>query len=149
MTPYQYTACGLDNVYLEQMNVVQDDAGEKTMFIPAIGELHRVIAEGIITAPSKITGKEIRFLRTEMGQNQDELARALKVERLTLSRWERDEHPINGAAEMILRMLAAKKLIIARMTDVEEVTDLTVSVGAKQPIRIDGSNPEEYQLLAA
>ena len=73
MTPYQYTACGLDNVYLEKMNVVQDDAGEK--FIPAIGELHRVIAEGIITAPS-MTGKEIRFLRTEMGQNQDELASA-------------------------------------------------------------------------
>ena len=148
MEEYHYTECGLDNVYLEKMNSVADHGGEETVSIPAIGVLHRVIAEGIISAPYKMSGREIRFLRTEMGLSQDEMAKLLRVERLTVSRWERDDNPINGAAEMILRLLVAKRLIIDKMTDIEEVTDMIVSNETGKPIRIDGSNPREYRLLA-
>ena len=149
MTGYQYTECGLDNVCLEKMDIEQHQDGEETVSIPRLGELHRVIAEGIISAPYIITGKEVRFLRTEMGLNQGGLADALKVERLTVSRWERGENPINDAAEMALRMLVAKRLFIARMTDIEAVTDMEVSIAGEQPIRIDGSDPREDHLLAA
>ena len=149
MGAYHYTECGLDNVFIEDMNMVQDHAGEATATVPAIGLLHQVIAEGIVTLPSKMSGKELRFLRTEMGLTQEKLADILKVTLLTVSRWEREETPIKDTAEMLIRLMAVERLELDVDMDIDEVSAKVTLGPRKDPIRIDGSDPKHYQLMAA
>jgi transcriptional regulator with XRE-family HTH domain len=51
-----------------------------------------------------MTGKELRFLRTEMGMTQAELAKIVHREPLTISRWERSEDEIDSNAEVLVRV---------------------------------------------
>lgn len=149
MSVYHYTECGLDNVIVEGLEVVSDHAGNDTVTIPAIGLLHQVIAEGIVTLPTKMSGRELRFIRTEMGMTQAQLAEVLKVTLLTVSRWEREENPIHDAAEMLVRLMAVERLELDVRMNVDSVSSKVTQGSRKEPIRIDGSDPKHYQLLAA
>ena len=149
MLAYHYTECGLNNVFIEGADRFRGHAGEEAVTIPAIGHLHRVIAEGIVTHPAKMTGQELRFLRSEMGLTQAQLAAILKVTLLTVSRWERNETPVNDAAEMLVRLHSAAKLELDVDLDVESVSGKVTAAARTQEIRIDGSNPGHYQLLDA
>ncbi len=149
MSEYHYTECGLDNVFIEGAVEFGDDAGEESVTIPAIGQLHMVIAEGIVTHPAKMTGQELRFLRTEMGLTQAQLAEILRVTLLTVSRWERNETSVNDIAEMLLRLHSAKKLRLDVDLDVESVSEKVKAADWIQEIRIDGSEPGHYHLLDA
>ena len=149
MTTYHYTECGLDNVFIEDMKVVEDHAGEETITIHSIGLLHQVIAEGIVSLPSKMSGAELRFLRTEMGLTQEKLAEVLKVTPLTVSRWEREESPVKDAAEMLIRIMAVQRLELEVEMDVDAVSEKVTLSARTDPIRIDGSDPHRYQLMAA
>lgn len=149
MGVYHYTECGLDNVFIEGMKMVEDHAGEATVTVPAIGLLHQVIAEGIVRLPSKMSGKELRFLRTEMGLTQEKLADILKVTLLTISRWEREETSIKDTAEMLIRLMAVERLDLNVALNVDEVSAKVTLSPKKDPIRIDGSDPKHYHLLAA
>lgn len=148
MSSYHYTECGLDNVFIEGMEVLQDHAGEETLEIPAIGMLHSVIAESIVMLPSKMSGKELRFLRTEMGLTQEKLADVLKVSLLTVSRWEREESPIKDTAEMLIRLMAVEHLKLHVELDVDSVSAKVIRAARTYPIRIDGSDPKQYLLVA-
>lgn len=147
MSAYIYTECGLDNVVIEGLSIVEDHAGEETVTIPAIGLLHQVIAEGIVGLPVKMTGPELRFLRTEMGLTQEGLAEILKVKPLSVSRWERTD-PISDASEMLIRLLAVDRLELNIELDVDAVSSKVTRAPRTSPIRIDGSNPEHYLLVA-
>ncbi|MDE0303426.1 MAG: helix-turn-helix domain-containing protein [Albidovulum sp.] len=149
MPDYHYTECGLDNVFIEGAMEFGDGAGADPVTIPAIGQLHRVIAEGIVTHPAKMTGQELRLLRTEMGLTLARLAEILKVRLLTVSRWERNETSINDAAEMLVRLHSVTKLQLEVDLDVETVSGKVAASAWTQEIRIDGSNPGNYQLLDA
>lgn len=149
MGAYHYTECGLDNVFIEGMDELLDHAGEDTLQIRAIGLLHSVIAEGIVMLPSKMSGKELRFLRTEMGLTQEKLADVLKVTLLTISRWEREESPIKDTAEMLIRLMAVEHLDLQVKLDVDAVSAKVTRAARTEPIRIDGSDPSQYQLVAA
>ena len=107
---YHYTACGLDDVIIEGLAPVIDDAGERTYRIPNVIGLHRAIAHSIVTRSHGITPAELRFLRTEMELTQAELALVLKKDHQTVGRWERGETPIDSNAEVVIRMLACEKL---------------------------------------
>ena len=149
MSDYHYTECGLNNVFIEGALKFGDGAGEASVTIPAIGQLHRVIAEGIVMHPAKMSGQELRFLRAEMGLTQAQLAEIVKVSLLTVSRWERNETPVNDAAEMLVRLHSVEKLGLNVDLDVESVSEKVTAAAGPQEIRIDGSNPEQYQLLDA
>ena len=149
MNTYHYTECGLDNVFIEGMPTQMDDAGDDIVTIPAVGHLHRVIAESIVTYQYKMSGKELRFLRTEMGLTQDNLAAILKVKLLTISRWEREESPIKHTAEILIRLMAIKRLSLDLAMDVDEVSEKVNLSPQSGQIRIDGSDPNRYQALAA
>jgi transcriptional regulator with XRE-family HTH domain len=148
MEIYHYTECGLENVIIEGMDVVKDHDGEETVTIQAIGLLHQVIAEGIVMLPAKMSGRELRFLRTEMGLTQAQLAEVLRVTLLTISRWEREETPIHDAAEMLIRLMAVKRLELDVELDVDSVSSKVTLSPQKDPIRIDGSYPGHYHLLS-
>ena len=149
MSEYHYTECGLDHVFIEGAGEFDDHAGKESVTIPAIGQLHRVIAEGIVTRPAKMTGQELRFLRTEMGLTQAQLAAVLKVTLLTVSRWERNESPVNDAAEMLIRLLALETLELEIELGVRSVSEKVTVSAQTQEIRIDGGTPGHYQLLRA
>lgn len=149
MATYHYTECGLDNVFIEGVNELQDHSDEDTVVIPAIGLLHKVIAEGIVLMPTKMSGRELRFLRSEMGMTQSKLAEVLKVTLLTIGRWEREETPIKDAAEMLVRLMAIEVLKLESKMGVGEVSEKVTQDPRSEAMRIDGSDPTNYHLLAA
>lgn len=146
---YHYTECGLDNVVIEGASLVKDQADDETIIIPAIGALHKVIAEGIVTQPSKMNGKELRFLRSEMGMTQEMLAELLKVTVLTIGRWERGESPIKDTAEMLVRLRAVEALKLGVKLSVDSVSKQVTLGAQKAEIRIGHGGPSGYALLVA
>lgn len=149
MNAYRYTESGLDNVMVEGVQFVADDAGEECITIPNVNGLHKAIACGIIRRHASMGSKELRFLRSEMGMTQAELAEMVHREPLAVSRWERGESPLDSNAEAIIRLYAAQKLELDGALDVRDISGWCVSSAETPPIVIDGSDPSEYRLKAA
>ncbi len=149
MADYRYRECGLDNVIIRDMQVIVDDAGEEVYGIPNVTGLHKVIAHCIITREHGIMPQELRFLRTEMGLTQAEMALRVKKDHQTIGRWERGEKPIDQNAELVIRMVAAERLGIDPKISTEEMVRRCVPSAGFEMIEIDGSNPNEYRPLAA
>ena len=145
MKTYRYTECGLDNVFLEGVDVLQDDQGDEVYCIENILELHKMIAHAIISRHGGLSGPELRFLRTEMGLTQEELAKRLSCTRVTISRWERDEETMNLNAEVIVKLLAAEKMGIDRDMSSEDMALNSDWSTQGTTIRIDGSDPSHYR----
>lgn len=149
MEPYNYTECGLDNVWIYGVQPVIDDAGEETVKLPKVAALHRTLAYAVITSEHGMTPKALRFLRTEIGLTQAELAAFVKKDHQTIGRWERGEKPIDQNAECMIRMLAAEKLELKPGLSVEEMAQRCVPEARIEIINIDGSVPGDYKLMAA
>ncbi|MCF4126260.1 transcriptional regulator [Methylobacterium sp. SyP6R] len=148
MNAYRYTESGLNNVIIEGVSLLHDDAGEECVTIPNINGLHQAIAHGIVTKRSAITGAELRFLRTEMGCTQAELATIVHREPLAVSRWERNEIEIDSNAEAIIRLVARDTLQLPKDADVRDIAGWCVPSAETAPLRIDGSDPTNYKLAA-
>ena len=146
---YRYSECGLDRVFIEGLEVVVDDAGEEVYSIPNLSSLHRAIAKSIVMQKSGLSGKELRFLRTEMGLTQAELAEVFRVTRVTVNRWEQDKVEIDSNAQVVIRLLAAERLGITLEVSIEEMAKRSVSSADTSSIRIDGKDPSNYRLIAA
>ncbi len=145
---YRYTECGLDNVIIVNMDVAKDDAGETVYMLPNINGLHKVIAHGILTQQFGMSPVELRFLRSEMGITQGELANVVKKDHQTIGRWERGEKPIDQNAEAIIRRIAADRLEIDIELSMEELAMRCVPTADIHQIIVDGSNPQNYKLAA-
>ena len=91
----KYKECGLDNVELlcGQENYVQD-----------ILRVHQTISRNIL-AKDYITGKELMFLRTELGLNPFKLASLCGVEEKDIRLCEQSELPIDKNKETAIRKL--------------------------------------------
>lgn len=108
---YHYTECGLDNVIIRNANFVSEDHdGEPVVCIQSVGMLHKAIAEGRINQSGTLNGQEIRFLRTEMGMTQSELAELVNRDTQLVGRWERNEIVLEPTIDILLRQLAAERL---------------------------------------
>lgn len=148
MNEYRYTECGLDHVIIKGIDFLADDAGEACITIPNVNGLHQAIACGIIRRPSGMSGRELRFLRTEMGMTQAELADMVHRENIAVSRWERGERPIDSNAEALIRLYAAEKLNLPTEADVRTIAGWCIPSAETPPIIIDGSDPSFYKLAA-
>jgi len=149
MATYRYTECGLDNVIIHGAQLVIDDDGEEVVSIPNINGLHKAIAQSILLRQSSMSGKELRFIRTEMGLTQAELADIVHRESLSVSRWERGETPIDHNAQALIRLLAMERLNIDNEVSVQDLTGWCVPTAGEMPIDIDGHDPDRYQPIAA
>ena len=136
MTVHHYTESGLNNIVIDGLEPEIDDGGEEVITIPAVNELHKVIAEGIVLHDKGISGEELRFLRTEMGLTQAELARLVHRDKQSIGRWERSEIEIDSAAETVIRMLAIQRLELNVGLDVGDLAERSVPTLDEQPIRI-------------
>jgi len=143
---YHYTECGLDNIILCNREIVQDDHGEQVIIIPNINGLHKFIALSIIDSENRMSGKELRFLRTHMGLTQDELAQIVQRTRLTINRWESDQVRIDGAIETLFRQLVAEHCGVKK--SVRESCIRRREKTKPEIMRIDCSDPQHYRLVA-
>lgn len=144
MTAYRYTDSGLDNVIIEGAHMLVDDAGEACVTIANVNGLHKAIAQGIVMRRSAMIGRELRFLRTEMGMTQAELAAIVHREPLAISRWERGEVEIDSNAETLIRLHATEVLGLSSVP-VAEVAGWCIPTAQTSPLVIDGSDPDNYQ----
>lgn len=104
--PLHYTVSGLDEIYLlNGFSVDVDSDGEQTTTNIDLDGLHRAIALHIVMRRKAPSGKELRFLREELGYTQAELASLLSVSDQSVARWEKEHTDPNGAAVTALRML--------------------------------------------
>jgi transcriptional regulator with XRE-family HTH domain len=148
MSDYRYVECGLENVVISGASFVEDDNGDTVIRIPNVLGLHRAIATGIITRKAMMNGREMRFLRSEMGMTQSELAEMIHREPLTVSRWERSENEIDANAETLIRLHAIDQLKLDVDDGVSEISGWSIPSAVEHPIRIDGSDPDNYLVAA-
>jgi DNA-binding transcriptional regulator YiaG len=128
---YHYLESGLDNVFL--MGGFQFDHGPsgRTVAIQDIEGLHQAIARALIGKRQRLTGKEFRFLRTELLLSQAALAHALGVRELTVARWEKGISEIPVATEAAVRQWYAESVgehprmreLLSRIADLEDELD--------------------------
>ena len=103
---YHYKECGLDNVYLENIEVrTCESCGVKSPRLPRILELHSTIARAVALQPTPLRGIDLRFLRKQLGYTAKRWASLLRVDASTLSRWENDEQPIGAQSDALIRFL--------------------------------------------
>lgn len=143
---YRYDECGLDNVVLVGLEVCEDDVGESSITIRNIAGLHREIVRGIATKKTGITGRELRFVRTELGFTQAELANAVSKDVQTVGRWERGEFPIDPTAETLIRVMALQH-VESTLPAVEDMASWSVASSGEPPILIDASDPDNWKPL--
>jgi putative zinc finger/helix-turn-helix YgiT family protein len=107
---HRYDECGLHNVVLGDIEVRRCTAcGEEEFVIPAIEQLHRFLAEQLISKRSRLAAEEIRFLRKSLGWSGADFARYMGVDRATVCRWEKDkESQMAATADRLLRLLVSK-----------------------------------------
>lgn len=145
---YRYTACGLDNVYLVGLPRIADRAGDETITIPYINQLHRLLRRQVAEKDTGLDHKEIRFLRTELGLTQAQLAQHVHKDAQTIGRWERGETPIDGSSEAVLRAMALEGLEGAPVR-ISELTLKSVQSTVTHNYNIDASDPAHYRPLLA
>jgi DNA-binding transcriptional regulator YiaG len=148
MNAYHYRECGLSNVYIYGLEPFRDDDGDEVIQITAIPQLHREIARGIVAHPGGISPEELRFLRTEIGLTQSELAEIVHVDRQTVGRWERGETPIDPRAETIIRQHVIEVLNLEHQGGIAALARRSVPTARTQPIEIEAAN-EGYRLRPA
>jgi putative transcriptional regulator len=106
-TPFHYTACGLDDVYLTNGYEIEKTSHGTGVSIRKVDEVLRAIGIFLVANKKQLSGKEIRFLRHQMDYTQSELARMLGVSSQQVARYEKDKNgsSISGASDRILRLL--------------------------------------------
>lgn len=137
--------CGLDNLILRDFPTCVDDHGDRTVTIPYVNLLHKVITLVLASKDSGLQPKELRFIRTELGMTQARMGSIVGRDAQTVARWEKGETEIEHAAEIIIRALALKHVDPDEPVDLEHLSSRTVREAAEEPIYIDASNPEAYR----
>ena len=89
VTNYKYKESGLDNVVLVDITVMKCElCGEECYNFGDLEQLHNKIAELLLKKADLLIGKEIRFLRKNLGYSGAMFAHLLGYSHETLSRIE-------------------------------------------------------------
>lgn len=103
---YRYKECGLDNVYLLNVEFRKcDGCGVKVPRLRRMPELHATIARAVAMQPCRLRGQDIRFLRKQLGYSAKEWATFLRTDASTLSRWENDQQELGTQSDTLIRLL--------------------------------------------
>jgi len=125
---YHYTECGLENVWLENGFVKKKTAYGMATSIDDADGLHKVLAMELIKKKGRITGKELRFMRTAIGMSQEGLSKCVGTTEQSVSLWERTGK-VPQYADSLLRLLVSEKFkgnnkvteVIERINTVERL----------------------------
>jgi DNA-binding transcriptional regulator YiaG len=104
---YQFKEVGLKNVVLQDVELGRcPKCGNEDAILPRVNRIVRVIALALINKPYRLSGEEVRFLRSFLGMNADKFSRLIHVDKATLSKWENSEDPVGPQSDLLIRMLA-------------------------------------------
>lgn len=117
-----YPESGLTNVRLHNVPVWVCENGHEELEIPAVTQLHELLAQLIIRKPATLSGNEIRFLRKRLGMPAKEFARKLAVHHVHLSRLENNRRPLSRPYDLLIRLGCAA--LIAERDNKPFPTDL-------------------------
>jgi putative transcriptional regulator len=104
---YHYMESGLDNVYLEDICVFRCKCGEFLPSISGIIDLHTIIGQMIVKKPTALNGKEIIFLRKNIGLNARTFAEYVGIDKSTFSRWENNQQKLAKPNDRFIRLIYA------------------------------------------
>ncbi len=108
---YRYIESGLDNIILKGINVYEcPECGESMAGIRNVEGLHKAIAMSLIKKSGLLNGREVRFLRKEMGLNAKRFAALLGVDPVSVSRWENQKTDIGITNDKLIRMLFIQRI---------------------------------------
>lgn len=132
---YHYTECGLDNVWLENGYTVRSTPYGKGVSIDDADGLHKVIVSTILQKKGRITGKELRFLRVELGLSQENLGRCLGSTDQSVSLWERTGK-VPSTTDALVRLLVIERLkgnakvtsVLTRINEVDRLVNQKIVV---------------------
>jgi len=111
ITNYKYKECGLDNVVLMGVSIIKCEmCGEEYYNFGDIEQLHNKIAELLLTKSDLFTGKEIRFLRKNLGYSGAMFAHLIGYSHETLSRIENGAQKVNESFDRLVRFAVADRL---------------------------------------
>lgn len=127
---YHYTECGLDNVWLENGYTIHRTPYGKGVSIDDADGLQEVLVSEVLKKKGRMTGKELRFLRSHLALSQDSLGKLLSASEQSVSLWERTGK-VPATTDALVRMLSVERLkgnvkvtaILDRINDVERIVN--------------------------
>lgn len=112
---YCYTESGLENVWLDDVEIFECTCGEKFALISEIPKLHVRIGKDLLMKQGQLSGREIRFLRKNLGLKSKDFAELLMVTNITLSRWEHGEITPTRSMDRLIRLTYANRMRLAKV----------------------------------
>lgn len=104
---YRFDECGLDNVVLKGIEIIKcPKCGNIDPIIPRPVVIMRILAQGVISKKSPLTGKEVRFLRNYLQMTAIQFSSFLHTNKTTLSKWETRGTKIGQKTDLLIRLLA-------------------------------------------
>ena len=102
---YDYSELSGLPIALEGVTVYRCECGNSAVKIPAVEQLHRLIATDLARGTGHVNGAEIRFMRTWLGLSSQDFAATMGVTPEQASRWQNDRKPMGASAEKLLRLM--------------------------------------------
>jgi len=143
--PYHYKLSGLKNVFLVGIDVHEcHKCNEDSPIIPKIGELHDVIARGLINKAKPLTGNELRFLRKNADLPANKFAALLAMSPEHLSRIENSPmQSLGPQADKLARAIIAMRRDggeAARKVLLRTAEMILDKISTKQVITLEGDH---------
>jgi transcriptional regulator with XRE-family HTH domain len=106
--PYHYSFSGIPNVFLRGIAIFHCPVCKSQVpRIPKLEELHRLIAMTLLKKTGRLLGREIRFLRKNIGIPANQIARILGMTPENYSRVENEKNQgLGEPAERLFRLMA-------------------------------------------
>ncbi len=121
---YQYTECGLGNVYLKNGYRIDQTEWGEAVVIDHVEDLHCAIGRDIVNSPDGLTGPELRFLRVELNMSQKSLgALAGYKDGQMVAKWEKGEREMPRAVDVVVRALYVEKVIKQSSSNISALLD--------------------------
>ena len=153
----EYPESGLDNVELHNVPVWVCENHHRELVIPAVTQLHELLAHMIIRKPAPLNGHEIRFLRKRLAMPATEFARRIALSPVHLSRLENGRRGISKPYDLLIRLGCAallaerdNKPIPSDLAKLVDDCETAWAIGRHQ-VRHHATSPpdREWQTVAA
>jgi len=147
---YQYIESGLENIFLDNIEVYYCAECEVQIpIIPKILKLHNTIGFAVVCKNSLLNGSEIQFLRKNLRIKSQDWAKLLRTDKSVYSRWEHDSQNISPQSDLLirylyLRLLEEKKEVWLEKKIVEGLSEIR---DEKIAIVIDVEQMENYSYM--
>ncbi|MGE0151984.1 MAG: helix-turn-helix domain-containing protein [Reyranellaceae bacterium] len=100
---YHYTESGLDNVWLVNGYTKHKTSYGDGMSFKNVEKLHAAIVDSLVRKPGRLSGREFRFLRLELGLSQKALAELVETDENGIGRWERGVSQVPAGVDRLIR----------------------------------------------